>query len=124
MPAFFETALLLIEGRKMGQIKGRDVGQAVEANGSHLDAKVHPIALLILSFSRNSRRLRKVLGQHLGLSDINRLRLDATLVRERGERLRRATDRNPPIGLRRGERRLEASSLSSMVPETTGRVGR
>jgi hypothetical protein len=78
----------------MGEIRGRKMGQAVEANGSHLDAKVHPIASLILSFCRNSRRLQKVFGQRLGLSDINRMRLDATLVRERGERLRRATDRN------------------------------
>jgi hypothetical protein len=78
----------------MGQIKGREMDQAVEANGSHLDAEVHPIALLIPSLGGNSPRLRKVLGQHLGLSDINRLRLDATLVRERGERLNRATDRN------------------------------
>ena len=75
----------------MGEIKGREMGQAVEANGSDLDAEVYPIALLILGFCRNSLRLRMVLGQHLGLSDINRLRLDATLVRERGERLRRAT---------------------------------
>ena len=75
----------------MGQIKGLKMGEAVEANGSHLDAGVYPIALLLPSLCRNSLRLRMVLGQHLGLSDINRLRLDATLVRERGERLRRAT---------------------------------